>query len=282
MAQLTRKYDHISNCEGMVIDRADWNAIYNFDGDDGASFVQNRTARSMQYSYQKTTKALRKMMDTRQRAMRVNSSLLLTNNQGFASLALMEHMDGSFSEGAALNSHGLLGMRSSAILWTYSKAECCSSEATADVFFQRQLYMKVFSMAPLPQADHAISLSDPEVVYEYSRYGGLFTTLRGAKWLLKPHAVNASGAALVNVFEQPIAPGKRRCGPWCSAATRAKQSSPWRTCRPTFARLRYSTRGTFQCRTFRRRRRCRARLRRRCSSSRAQSLRARSCSRRSA
>ena len=93
-------------------------------------------------------------------------------------------------------------------------------EAVADRFFQRQLYMKVFPMSPLPQADHAISASDPVVVALYSRYGGLFSTLRGAKWLLKPHALNVSSCGgegrgprsegpLANVFEQPeLVPGK--------------------------------------------------------------------------
>jgi hypothetical protein len=42
----------------------------------------------------------------------------------------MEQMDGSFSEGGALNAHGLLGMRSTSILWTYSKAECCGAKRT--------------------------------------------------------------------------------------------------------------------------------------------------------
>ena len=70
--------------------------------------------------------------------------------------------------------------------------------------------MRVFPMAPLPDADHAISASDPEVVALYSRYGGLFTAMRGAKWLLKPHALNVSagGSVLANAFELPHAPGK--------------------------------------------------------------------------
>jgi hypothetical protein len=197
MAQLKRKYDHLSHFEGMVVDRADWNALYSFDADDGASFVENRTARSMQRSYLRTTKQLREMMTVRSSAMTINSTVMLTNNQGFAQLGLMEQMDGSFSEGGALNSHGLLGMRSTSILWTYSKAECCASAEVADAFFQRQLYMRVFPMAPLPQADHAISASDPTVVAWYSRYGEMFTALRGATWLLKPHALNVSGGACV-------------------------------------------------------------------------------------
>ena len=64
------------------------------------------------------TGALRAMMAQRQPSMEVNQTVMLTNNQGWAQLALMEHFDGSFSEGGALNSHGLLGMRSTAILWT--------------------------------------------------------------------------------------------------------------------------------------------------------------------
>ena len=56
----------------------------------------------------------------------------------------------------------------------YGKSECCASEATADVFFQRLLYMRVFPMAPLPDADHAISASDPEVV---ARARAAFETL---------------------------------------------------------------------------------------------------------
>ena len=118
LAQLKRKYDRIHHYQGMVIDRADWNALCNFDGDDGASFVDNRTCRSLRYSYLKTVGALRAMMAQRQPSMEVNQTVMLTNNQGWAQLALMEHFDGSFSEGGALNSHGLLGMRSTAILWT--------------------------------------------------------------------------------------------------------------------------------------------------------------------
>eukprot|EP01043_Picozoa_sp_COSAG02_P032969 COSAG02_NODE_2226_length_9456_cov_6.430587_2_plen_631_part_00 len=208
MSQLSRKYDHVSHFEGMVVDRADWNVLYSFDGDDGASFIGNRTARSMQRSYLDTTKQLREMMNARSPAMAINSTVMLTNNQGFAKLGLMEQMDGSFSEGGALNSHGLLGMRSTSILWTYSKTECCASAEVADVFFQRQLYMKVFPMAPLPQADHAISASDSAVVALYSRYGQMFTALKGVTWLLKPHALNVTGGdAVANVFEQLHAPG---------------------------------------------------------------------------
>jgi hypothetical protein len=104
-----------------------------------------------------------------------------------------------------------------------TEAFFAASEAVADVFFQRQLYMKVFPMAPLPQADHAISASDPTVVALYSRYGEMFSALRGATWLLQPHALNVTSTTgssvtggdsggedtvVANVFELPHAPGQ--------------------------------------------------------------------------
>ena len=131
---------------------------------------------------------------------------MLQNALGFAQLSLMKDFDGTFSEGSLYNSVGLLGARSTAILWTSSARECCASAAAADIYFQRRLYMKVFPMAPFPQADHCIG-SDPLAETIYKAYGGMFSSLVGAKWLLKPHAVNVTGgAAVANVFELPHAP----------------------------------------------------------------------------
>ena len=67
-------------------------------------------------------------------------------------------------------------------------------------------------MAPFPDADHSVQPSNVTNVY-YKMYGGLFIALRGAKWLLKPHAVNVTAASspsstlVANVFELPHAPG---------------------------------------------------------------------------
>ena len=51
LAQLERKYAKINHFEGLVVDRSDWNSLYNYDFDDGASFIHNRTAHLAQYSY---------------------------------------------------------------------------------------------------------------------------------------------------------------------------------------------------------------------------------------
>jgi hypothetical protein len=208
VAQLKRKYNHISNFEGLVVDRADWNALYNHAFDDGSSFIANRTAQLAQYSYLDTLASLRDLMAARAPTMRINETVMLSNNQGFAQLSLFEHMDGSFSEGGAINAQGILAARSTAILWVYGKTECCSSQTGADRYFQRHLYMKVFPMAPFPQADHAIP-EDPAAEVFFLQYGALFSSLRGAKWLLKAHAVNVTGGpAVANVFELPHSPGQ--------------------------------------------------------------------------
>ena len=62
-------------------------------------------------------------------------------------------------------------------------------------------------MAPFPQADHCIA-SDPKAEALYISYGGMFTALRGTKYLLKAHAVSVSGGpAVANAYELPHAPG---------------------------------------------------------------------------
>ena len=60
-------------------------------------------------------------------------------------------------------------------------------------------------MAPFPQADHCIS-SDPKAEALYIAYGGMFSALRGAKYLLRPHAINMTQPAVANVYELPHAP----------------------------------------------------------------------------
>eukprot|EP01050_Picozoa_sp_SAG11_P011459 SAG11_NODE_1214_length_5503_cov_5.844560_2_plen_791_part_00 len=206
VAQLERKYKEISNFQGLVVDRSDWNTVYNYDFDDGASFIGNSTAHLSQYSYLDTIAALRDVMKDKEGDMHHNQTVMLQNALGFAQLSLMKDFDGTFSEGGVVNSVGLLGARSTAILWTYDTKECCSSLSVADEYFQRRLHLKVFPMAPFPQADHCIA-SDPKAEAMYISYGSMFGALRGAKYLLRPHAINVTKPALANVYELPHAPG---------------------------------------------------------------------------
>jgi hypothetical protein len=110
----------------------------------------------------------------------------------------MEPFDGIFAEGSAVNPQGLLGNQATAILWTYSAADCCSTPAAADVFFQKHLALGVYPMAPFPEADHSIA-RDPVSDAYYLLYGCLFKAMRGATWVLQAHAVSVD-----NVTATPL------------------------------------------------------------------------------
>lgn len=59
---------------------------------------------------------------------------MLQNAVGFAQLSLFKSFDGIFAEGDAVNAVGLLGSRSTSILWTGSAKECCGSDDVADEY----------------------------------------------------------------------------------------------------------------------------------------------------
>ena len=86
------------------------------------------------------------------------------------------------------------------IMWTTNAGECCRTEADADVYFQRRLFMGVYPMAPIPASDHSISY-DPVTASYYAQYGGLFAALQGKRFNLAPHAASVTeGNAVVNAF----------------------------------------------------------------------------------
>lgn len=60
------RYAEVNNFEGLIVDRSDWNSVYNHDYDDGVSFVGNTTTRLMQYSYNEVIDALRAKMKAKQ------------------------------------------------------------------------------------------------------------------------------------------------------------------------------------------------------------------------
>jgi hypothetical protein len=71
--------------------------LYNYDLDDGASFIGNRTAHLAQYSYLEVIASLRAVMTKRQGSMEINQTVMLQNALGFAQLSLMKSFDGSVS-----------------------------------------------------------------------------------------------------------------------------------------------------------------------------------------
>merc|ERR1711966_325389 len=127
-------------------------------------------------------------MNMKQGGTKAKQTVMLQNALGFAQLSLLKPFDGTFSEGSVVNAVGILGARSTSILWTYSSHECCGTDANADEYFQRRLYMKVFPMAPFPQADHCVAPAPAAEAY-YLLYGGMMNAIKGSKYLLKAHAV---------------------------------------------------------------------------------------------
>lgn len=219
LEQLERHILYEDGFAGIIIDRSDWADFYNLDGDDGVSFVEGAAAlpgetgvaSALRVSYLQTIAELRAAMVSAAARARASTGatpygagLMLMNTLGNARMDSLRHYDGTFSEGNGVSGVGLLGLMSPAILWTYDTAECCSSAARADLFFQAQLYLGVQPMLPFPGNDHSLPW-DPASIPYYLHYGPLLAALSTRVWALNSHiaaAVNASGiaAAKVNAF----------------------------------------------------------------------------------
>ena len=204
-----------------IIDRSDWQELYNLGRDDGVSFLPEAAgapsaglAASMKASYNAVVADLREAL-TQAPTLRAlaglgrgsamaGGGLMLLNAYGNARLDQFRPFDGQFAEGSAVAGLGLLGVASPAILWTYSFKEVSSAAGGPDAFFQAHLYMGVCPMIPFPANDHSISWSD-DAIAAYTRYGFLFTAVANKVWLLAPHiagVVNGTGlaAAKTNAF----------------------------------------------------------------------------------
>lgn len=134
----------------MVVDRSDYARYYNLARDDGVSFYgpakggQQGRASSMKKSYIAAIGAVRSVLG--------KERVMLMNSLGYSSLSLMEGhacdridgltltlrpwltgIDGTFSEGRAVNAVGLLGAGGMvSILWTPH----AGNETEMDLYFQ--------------------------------------------------------------------------------------------------------------------------------------------------
>jgi hypothetical protein len=117
---------------------------------------------------------------------------------------LLRQTDGFFDEftyaGSPLNLTALLGVRRPVLGWT---SEEKNLRPDPDAFFQRYLHLGVFPMAPFPANDHSLRPS-AWVDRQYLDYGPLLGLMKGKKWVLQPHCIEADGQdAKVNLFEVP-------------------------------------------------------------------------------
>lgn len=234
--------DHLPHFEGIAIDRLDYSEFFNYDRDDGLSWVPINgsgsppnysnwswgPARALRLSYRHTFNRLHQLLhgSARQRAQarqpherrreRASGSptppprspppkqyALYNNCNWLCRLDMMHAFDGGFSEGAALNSVAWVGLRTPSILWTYSLA---ADAAVLHGYFQQHLLMNVYPMAPMPLNDHAIQPGNSMVEQAYRDYAPLFDAMRGARWLLtaRPAKVRALQPVAASV-EDPAA-----------------------------------------------------------------------------
>lgn len=196
LEQARRHLDRLPDAAGFAIDRMDWLRLYNPERDDGLSWFDGRPAASLLISWRKFMEAFGPMVHQA-------GKVIFVNNHD-KRLDLLRHVDGIFDEhtygGGPLNLTALLTLRKAALGWTSEEADL---RPDPDAFFQRYLYLGVFPMAPFPSNDHSIRPS-AWTDRQYLDYGPLLDTLRGKKWVLRPHVVQAvSGAAKVNLFEVP-------------------------------------------------------------------------------
>lgn len=229
--QAQRHIERIPSFEGIAIDRLDYSEFFNFDRDDGVSFVPVNgskgsnystwvwgRARALRLSYRHTYARLHEVLHARQTPP-ARRKLMLNNCNWLCRLDENRYFDGTFSEGAALNSVAWTGLRQPTILWTYALSG--TDPADLDLYFQQHLLMNVYPMAPMAKNDHSIVPGNPTVERAYREYAPLFDAMHGARWLLtaRPARVDSDSDArrptaaasppFVNVFTRRPAPHAR-------------------------------------------------------------------------
>ena len=225
--QAARHLTELPAFEGIAIDRLDYSQYFNYDTDDGISWVPvnctaknsskcgNYTqwswgkARALRLSYRHTYERLHQLLHGGDGGKGVpGNKLMLQNCNWLCRIDEFRAFDGSFSEGAALNSVAFTGLRAPTILWTYALSE---ERAVLDAYFQQHLLMNVYPMAPMPKNDHSIVPGDPNGAVElaYREYAPLFDAMHGARWLLTAHPAKIVGAntssslGILNVLTLP-------------------------------------------------------------------------------
>jgi hypothetical protein len=200
LEQAKRHIEKLPDTAGICIDRLDWLACYNPRGDDGASWVDGRPARSLYLSW-------RGFMTRLDPLMHDAGKVIFVNNHR-KRLEILRNIDGLYCEhcdwGPALNSTGLMCLRRPAIGWTGGlTASIKDLGPSPDSFFQRHMHLGVYPTAPYPTNNHCIGPA-PEVDRHFLDYGPLLDVMRGKKWVLEPHCIEtATPGVTVNLFQVP-------------------------------------------------------------------------------
>jgi hypothetical protein len=218
--QAGRHLEMLPSFEGIAIDRLDYSEFFNYNADDGVSWVPINSsgahgsaldvfgpARALRLSYRHTFNRLHEVLHAEGRTTQPGSSaakkkIMYNNCNSLCRLDEMRSFDGTFSEGASLNAVAWTGLKQPTILWTY---DLSPDTAALDSYFQQHLLMNVYPMAPMPKNDHSITPGSPVVEAAYMAYAPLFNAMHGARWLLstRPVHLDADAGAVANVFTLP-------------------------------------------------------------------------------
>jgi len=195
LEQARRHVKELPDSSGICIDRIDWLNRYNPHADDGLSWWNGAPSRSLYTSWLD-------LMDQMGPIFHKANKVVFGNTM-IRRLDLSRQIDGDYDEhgdfGFSLNLSSFLCLRKPLTTWT---RDANALKPDPDGYVQRFLYMGAFLTVPVPGNDHTI-LSSGWVDQLYLDYGPLFDALKGRKWVLVPHVIEATGDAKANVFEVP-------------------------------------------------------------------------------
>ena len=191
--QARRHIELFPDADGICIDRMDWLGEYNSKRDDGVSWIGERPAASLYFSWQSCLRRLGPLFHDHGKVIFCNPHL----NR----LELMKEIDGIYNEfgqvGFNLNMSAFMALAKPFLAWTATVEDL---RPDPDAYLQHHLYMGAYPTAPFPENDHTIA-PDPWAEKQYLDYGPLFSLLKGKQWVLTPHAVSVTdNIAKANMF----------------------------------------------------------------------------------
>lgn len=190
--QVQRNTQHLPDTAGIAIDRLDWLNKYNFNADDGVSWVNGQPARSLFVSWQELAAQAFPVLRQAGKMVWINNCT--------PRIEVVGQADGIYAEWAFApyyNFAALTGVRKPTAIWTFSEG------AVNDDGMQRHLYLGIFPTAPYPNNNHCL-LPSPSANEQFLAYGPLMNAMKGRKWVLAPHCVETDTPEVkVNLFEVP-------------------------------------------------------------------------------
>jgi hypothetical protein len=218
LEQGDRDIQWLPDSAGICLDEVFYMLDNNTNADDGVSWIDGKPARELCLSWIDLFSKLGPKMH--------DAGKVVYASPLFARLDVYRQIDGFYDEygydGRGLNSSALMALRKPVATWTYNES---LFRPDPDTFFQRHLLMGAYPTVPYPWNNHCIlpDMTWDEFYYKfaalferdtghlwmvtekyYLAYGPLLDAMRGKKWVLAPHCVEAvGGKAKVNLFQVP-------------------------------------------------------------------------------